>query len=169
MFAGNFPPRGWAFCDGTILQISSYSALFSIMGTTYGGDGRVTFGLPDLRGRAPIHAGDGPGLTSRVLGSTGGATEVTLTEDEMAAHRHPVLAMDTEPHHANPEGKSLARGVDGALPYASDAPSVDMSSSLIRNELGLNGRSVAGPHNNMQPVLAINFIIALVGLFPSRS
>ena len=164
MFAGNFPPRGWAFCDGALLPISSNSALFSIVGTIYGGDGRTNFALPDLRGRAPMHAGSGPGLSRRNLGERGGASEVALTESQMAAHSHPVLAMDTSPQFANPEGKSLARGAQGALPYSTEAPSVDMSSGMVKSRFG-----PGEAHNNLQPLLAINFIIALEGLYPSRS
>jgi microcystin-dependent protein len=131
LFANNFAPRGWAFCDGQLLSIAQHTALFSLLGTTYGGDGRTTFGLPDLRGRTAIGEGTGPGLTPRTLGSKTGVENVTLTEAQMPSHAH-------------------------TLPLP---PSSDMTGSTGGNQ----------PHTNMQPSLALNYIIALVGTFPSRS
>ena len=165
MFAGNFAPRGWAFCDGAIQEIRNNPALFSILGTIYGGDGRTTFGLPDLQGRAPMHYGAGPGLSERRLGEKDGVSEVTLTLNQMAAHRHPLVAIDAPPQFANPDGNSLAQGMEGALPYAAESPSVNM----MESEYGTAGDSQNEPHLNLQPLQVVHFIIALEGFFPSRS
>lgn len=158
MFGGNFAPRGWALCDGQLLAISSHSALFSILGTTYGGDGQTTFGLPDLRGRAPVHAGHGPGLSAYRLGEKTGSETVTLTTNQIPAHTHQLEAV------GNPANSSDARnnGLGLAEIYVAGDPEAQMNPASIRNTGG--GQS----HNNIQPVLAVNYIIALVGLYPSR-
>lgn len=162
MFAGNFAPRGWAFCNGQLLPIAQYSALFSILGTTYGGDGRTTFALPDLRGRAPVHAGTGPGLTNRNLGSKGGAETVTLTEAQMPQHDHRAFAVKAKADGRLPAGKMLARPDDNLFAD----PSNDRA-KLADRTIGDTGGGQA--HDNMPPFLALNYIIALQGTFPSRS
>ena len=165
MFGGNFAPRGWALCDGQLLDIASHSALFSILGTTYGGDGRTTFGLPDLRGRVPMHAGNGPGLTPRNLGQKFGAENVQLSTQEMPSHNHvaSMHAESTAAGTANPQGNMLAGGVFYAAPVAADNRTMAAESIVVNNTGG------SQPHNNIQPVQVVNYIIALVGTFPSRS
>ncbi len=164
MFAGNFPPRNWAFCDGQLLQISQYQALFSILGTTYGGDGRTTFALPDLRGRVPIHSGSGagPGLTTRGLGSTGGAEAVALGAANIPGHSHTVKASTSEGGFDSPEGRYPARPASGIPQYGDQA-----DTALAGDAVADFG--TASPHENMPPFLALNYIIALVGTFPSRN
>ena len=158
-FAGNFAPRGWAFCDGQSLAISSNTALFSILGTTYGGDGRTTFALPDMRGRMPVHDGNGPGLSQRRLGQKSGTETVALTAAEMPSHSHTAMASSASGSLNTPEGNVLAgirRGYD-------DSANVAMDASAIAN----NGGGQA--HNNMPPFQVLNCIIATQGIFPSRS
>ena len=166
IFAGNFAPRGWAFCDGQLLPISQNTALFSLIGTTYGGDGRTTTALPNLKGRLPMHPGRGPGLTSRRLGQRGGVEMVTLSEAQMPNHNHSMMG-DNAPASTNAAAadgtSSLARSA-GGFAYQSDSNSLV---SLNDGALANTGGSQA--HNNMQPYLVLNFIIALVGLYPSRS
>ncbi len=163
IFAGNFAPRGWAFCDGQLLPIAQNTALFSLIGTIYGGDGRSTTALPNLQGRAPMHPGRGPGLTSRRLGERGGVEDVTLSEAQMPNHTH---TMGVVPVPGNQDDASasetLSRAV-GANLFHTSANLVAMANET----LPIVGGSQA--HNNMQPFLTINFIIALQGLFPSRS
>lgn len=164
MFGGNFAPRGWALCDGQLLPISQYSALFSILGTTYGGDGRSTFGLPDLRGRVPMHAGTGAGLTPRQLGERGGQETVTLTTNQIPAHSHTIFAVSAVGDSNDPNNRLLANtGAFDNEYSANTSGHVAMSSSMVQN-VG-NGQ----PHNNVQPFLCVNFIIALQGTYPSRS
>lgn len=164
IFAGNFAPRGWAFCDGQLLPISQNTALFSLIGTTYGGDGRSTTALPNMKGRAPMHPGRGPGLTSRRLGQRGGVETLTLTEAQMPNHNHSVRASDLRAGSGTAVGNFLAEPRDGLL-YQTNTGSnlVPMAEQALPN----TGGSQA--HNNMQPFLTMNFIIALVGLYPSRS
>ena len=154
LFAGNFAPRGWAFCNGQLLSISQNTALFSLLGTTYGGNGQTTFALPDLRSRVPVHPGQGPGLSSYQLGQSGGAETVTLGVNQLPAHTHAATSppVDTAATSNRPtSGMAPARG--GA--YA-PGPSV-----------GSTGGSQ--PHTNLQPHLALNYIIATQGIFPSRN
>lgn len=160
-FGGNFAPRGWAFCDGQLLPIAAYSALFSILGTTYGGDGITTFGLPDLRGRAAIHAGHGPGLSPYGLGETGGREDVTLTVRELPSHTHATrTAYSTGPGTtASPSGAVNAEAEEDIY-GASDATDTGPST-------GATGGSI--PFDIRQPWLGVNFIIALQGIYPSRS
>lgn len=168
MFAGNFAPRGWAFCQGQILSIAQNTALFSILGTTYGGNGQTTFALPDLRGRAPMQPGQGPGLSSRTLGEQGGSENVTLLITQMPAHNHTVNANGSPGNGSVPTGSVWAEVVnpaDNALmgAYTNAAPNTTMSA----NAIGTAGGSQ--PHNNMSPFTCVNFIIALQGIYPSRN
>jgi microcystin-dependent protein len=161
MFAGNFAPRGWAFCDGQLLAVSQNDALFSLYGTIYGGDGRTTFGLPDLRGRIPLHQGHGPGLSERRLGSKGGAEKVTLTTNQLASHSHSWNANTANGTGEAPAGKVLGnpQGMRFWEPANQD---VDLASSTIANTGG------SQPHTNLMPTLCVHFICALVGIYPSR-
>ena len=166
IFAGNFAPRGWAFCNGQLLPISQNTALFSLIGTTYGGDGRTTTALPNLQGRAPMHPGRGPGLTARRLGQRGGVETVTLTEAQIANHNHPLQVFTPTPATTNAadSNSSLARSAGG------NAYQTDVSANIVSlNEGTIENTGGGQAHNNLQPFLAINFIIALVGLYPSRS
>ena len=158
MVGFNFAPRSWAFCDGQILSISQNTALFSLLGTTYGGDGRTTFALPDLRGRVPLHPGNGPGLSSYTLGQKSGVETVNLTQNQIPAHSHFPLCSSDDPNSGSPtSGYSAAVGT----PIYSTSQNGNMGATS----------SVGGSqaHENRQPYLAINFCIALQGLFPSRS
>lgn len=163
IFAANFAPRNWAFCDGQLLPISQNTALFSLIGTTYGGDGRTTMGLPNLQERAPMHSGNGPGLTQRYQGQSGGSSTHTLTEVEMTAHTH-TISGTTDPGNRGEVSPSSRYAVSplGDKQYAA-SPAEPMAATAI-----LPGGS-GQPHNNMPPYLALNFIIALAGTYPSRS
>lgn len=166
LFGGNFAPRGWAFCDGQLMPIASYSALFSLLGTTYGGDGRTTFGLPDLRGRVPMHAGNGPGLSPRLIGQAVGTESVTLSEAELPSHNHEVLVAAATATNNRARGDAIGRSdiyVDNIPADPTTQPSVALNENTIANAGGGQG------HYNMQPTLCINYIIALQGIFPSRS
>lgn len=161
MFGGNFAPRGYALCAGQLLAISQNDALFALIGTVYGGDGQTTFGLPDLRGRAPMHFGQGPGLPSYSLGQTLGTETVTLTAQELPTHSHTLGAN---------AGPGSGAGPAAAVWAQSTATQNYGASANTQMNAGLVG--VAGgnqPHDNMPPSLAINFIIALEGIFPSRN
>ncbi len=157
IFAGNFAPRGWAFCNGQVLPIAQNTALFSLLGAAYGGDGRVTFALPDLRGRAPMHWGEGPGLTPRTPGEAGGEETVTLLQTQLPAHAHAVGAVAAAGDAKSPAGALLA----DAPVYASHP-----SAALAPQTIAVAGAS--HPHNNMMPSLPLQFIIALEGVFPPR-
>lgn len=161
-FAGNFAPRGWAFCDGQLLSISQNTALFSILGTTYGGDGRTTFGLPDVRGRVLVHAGNGPGLSSRRLGEIGGTETVILTVNQMPNHTHTLRASGGPATSVTPNGNVLASPGRTRL-YDSGAANANMNASAITSAGGNES------HNNMQPYNTLNCIIALTGIYPSRN
>ena len=161
MFAGNFAPRGWAFCDGQLLAVSQNDALFSLLGTIYGGDGRTTFGLPDMRGRIPLHQGTGPGLSPRRLGAKSGDEKVALTTSQLASHGHDFNASTEIATVTGPQGKVIAR-TSGNL-YEATTQNADFSSAMIANTGG------SQPHNNLMPTLCIHFIIALVGIYPSRN
>ncbi len=173
MFAGNFAPRGWAQCNGQLMPISQNTALFSLLGTTYGGDGKSTFALPDLQGSTPIGQGQGPGLTDRFLGEQSGSSNVTLLQSEMPLHTHSfnVSNNDADPNGngANPTNQYLAKGGydDGSNSgvvayYTTSAPNVTM------NPLADSITGSSFPHNNMMPYLTVLFIIALQGVFPPR-
>ncbi len=166
MFAGNFAPRGWALCNGQLLAISQNTALFSLLGTNYGGDGRTTFGLPNLQGRAPLHPGDGPGLTSRQLGELGGEETVNLTPAQIPAHTHNFLCSSATGDQSTPVGNVCAVGAGqrGQAFYA-DAPG---ASPPALNAGALSSTGGGAAHNNLPPYLAVNFIIALQGIFPPR-
>jgi microcystin-dependent protein len=162
IFAGNFAPRGWAFCGGQLLPIAQNTALFSIIGTTYGGDGRTTTGLPSLEGRAPMHPGSGPGLTTRRLGEVGGTEIETLSQAELANHSHDMKGTaESGDLNAPTSTRTLARS-SGGFAYLPSASLVDLATEALPEAGG------SQTHNNMQPFLAINFIIALVGLYPTR-
>ena len=169
MFGFSFAPRGWAFCNGQILPISSNQALFSLLGIVYGGDGRTTFILPDLQGRCPINQGPGPGLTSRNLGSKAGVERVTLTGNEIPSHAHSlsggsIATTSAVGNQTIPNGNKLAKANDGESNY-SDAES-NGTMALSGNTANAGGSQ---SHENMPPFLTINFCIAMVGIYPSRS
>ena len=157
MFGGNFAPAGWQFCDGSLLPISEYETLFNLIGTTYGGDGQSTFAVPDLRGRIPIHMGNG-----FVLAETGGVEQVTLTVSQIPAHSHPLLATTSIASDSQPNNNVLAQTstYDG---YQSSPPTTPMAPQSITMVGG------SQPHNNMQPYLCVTFIISLFGIFPSQT
>lgn len=163
MFAGNFPPAGWAFCDGQLQAISENDPLFQLIGTTFGGDGQATFGLPDLRGRVPIHQGVSPNGTSRVLGEVAGVEQVTLTTQQIPAHTHPFSASTDPATDSSPAGAVTGGDVAVDLYSTIPAPLLAMSNQM----LGPVGGSQ--PHENMQPFLCLSFIIALAGVFPSQT
>lgn len=163
IFAGNFAPRSWAFCNGQLLPIAQNTALFSLIGTTYGGDGRTTTALPNLQGRAPMHPGNGPGLSSRRLGQKTGVETVSLTETQIPSHLHTARGSENAAVASAPTGNYVARGGGrGVNTYLNADTSVGTSKALLETGGGQ-------AHNNLQPYLAINFIIALQGLYPSRS
>lgn len=163
IFAGNFAPRNWAFCDGQLLPISSNSALFSLLGTIYGGDGRTTFALPDLRGRVAIGPRHGPGLSSYREGQKGGVEEVTLTQMDMPSHTHTLHAETDAADQVNPQGRMLALP---AAPIYAEVIATD-DRVMATQSIGMSGGNQS--HENRQPFLAINYIIALQGVYPSRS
>ena len=156
MFAGNFAPAGWMFCEGQLLPISENETLFQLIGTTYGGDGESTFALPDLRGRIPIHQGN-----SFVLAETGGTEEITLTVNQIPAHSHPFLASTSVAQDPSPLNKTVGQVAGGGLIYIQDAIDSNMSPQAITPVGG------SQPHTNFQPYLCVDFIISLFGIFPS--
>lgn len=162
IFAGNFAPTGWATCDGQLMPISQNTALFSLLGTFYGGDGKSTFALPNLAGSAPIGQGQGPGLSLRSLGEVGGETTVTLLGTKMPAHNHSVLASNQIGTDRTPQGEDLARS-KGMNLYGPSGTIVPLASQATTSA----GSSL--PHNNLQPYLAMTFIIAMQGIFPPRT
>lgn len=155
MFAGNFAPMGWMMCEGQLLPISENETLFQLIGTTYGGDGQSTFALPDLRGRLPLHQGNG-----LILAETGGAEEITLTTNQIPAHSHPFMASVSVSNQSAPNNSVVAQSAAADL-YIEDTPTANMTAGAI----GAVGGSQ--PHTNFQPYLCVNFIISLFGLFPS--
>lgn len=163
IFAGNFAPRSWAFCNGQLLPVAQNTALFSLIGTTYGGDGRTTTALPNLKGRAPMHPGSGPGLTSRRLGEKLGSETVTLSEAQMPSHTH---ALDVSARGANdndPTANARLGMTSGGFLYGAGSNLAEMGNNALASQGG------SQTHNNLQPFIAMNFIIALAGLYPSRS
>jgi microcystin-dependent protein len=165
MFGGNFCPRGWANLDGQLLPINQNDALFSLLGTTYGGDGRTTFGLPDLRGRVPLHMGQGPGLTNKNLGAKGGTEKHALRISEMPKHQHVLNASKGKGSQPVPTGNLLATQSRKSQIYAT--PRAGALTPMNRTVVAPEGQGQA--HNNMQPFLAIRFCIALQGVYPSRN
>ena len=163
MFAGNFPPVGWAFCEGQTLPISENDALFTLIGTTYGGDGQETFNLPNLQSRVPMHMGNGPDGVNYPLAQMAGTESVTLTTQQIPIHTHPLTASTGDGTSPNPQGNVLAQTPAGITPYFEDAPSANMSPSAITPVGG------SQPHENCQPFLCINFIISLFGIFPTQT
>jgi microcystin-dependent protein len=155
MFAGNFAPAGWMFCEGQLLPISENETLFQLIGTTYGGDGQSTFQLPDLRGRLPIHQGNGS-----ILAETGGAEEITLTVNQIPAHSHPLLASTGPATGSTPVGNLTAESASLSI-YIEDAPGVSLNPAAVSPVGG------SQPHTNFQPYLCVDFIISLFGIFPS--
>jgi microcystin-dependent protein len=156
MFAGNFAPAGWMFCEGQLLPISENEPLFVLIGTTYGGDGQSTFALPDLRGRLPIHQGNG-----FILGEEGGVEEVTLTTQQIPVHSHPMLGSTNLSQDTSPAGKVVGQTGGGILLYIQDSTDSNMSPQAVTPVGG------SQPHTNLQPYLCVDFIISLFGLFPS--
>ena len=170
LFGGNFAPRAWAFCEGQLLAISTNTALFSILGCTYGGDCRTTFALPDLRGRTAIGAGDGPGLTSRSLGAKTGSTTVTLTATQIPSHNHAVNANNVTGNLNVPMNAFPAEGQTAGNP-PNIVPINPMYASTANSQMNINSNGLTGgsqSHNNMQPSLAVYYIICMQGIFPSR-
>ena len=161
-FPYNFAPRSWTFCNGQLLPVSSNTALFSLLGTTYGGDGRTTLGIPDMRGRAPIHPGSGPGLSTYRSGEKGGVENVALTVNEFPTHTHNLAGTNNIGNQSSPAGGALSR--DGRdQTYRNEAPNTDMhADSVVSAGSGL-------AHNNMPPYLALNCNIALNGVYPQRN
>jgi len=172
-----FAPRDWSWCQGQLIPISSNTILYTLLGTTYGGDGRQTFGLPNLMGRAPMHPGRGPGLTYRTLGEHGGADEVTLNVQQIPAHKHLLqgakgTGSDLPPDHSIPTANRMITGFGDAetkTPTSAyvKAPDSERFTQMASNAIGSYGNSQA--HENRQPFLAVNFCIALNGIFPTRS
>ena len=164
IFPFNFAPKGWAFCDGQILPLSQNTALFSLLGTTYGGDGKSNFALPDLQGRAPMHPGQGPGLSLHDLGETGGSDAVTLLESEIPSHVHTLRGHDGDQADAQipSPNTSLAQSANGFAYQSNVSGLVQMHPDALPPTGGDQ------PHNNMQPYLTLNFCIALQGVFPQR-
>lgn len=175
IFAGNFPPRGWAFCNGQILSIAQNTALFSILGTTYGGNGQTTFALPDLRGRAPIGWGQGPGLSNYSLGEVIGTESITMLSSQMPTHTHPITTtIKTQSQQGDlvtPVATSAISAVkdingDPAKGFSSAAPDIDLTSAATSTAGVVGGNQ---PISIMQPILSISYIIATEGIFPSRN
>ncbi|MCB1860779.1 MAG: phage tail protein [Gammaproteobacteria bacterium] len=172
MFGGNFAPRSWALCDGQLLSISQNTALFSILGTTYGGDGRTTFGLPDLRGRVPMHPGNGPGLTPRSLGQKAGVEDVLLNTNQIPSHTHTATSTANAVTPAGNSNDAAGNfwaddaGVASGT-YHSGPANAAMNAGAVTTTLANTGGNQE--HTNVQPFLCVNFIIALQGVFPSRN
>ena len=163
IFPFNFAPKGWAFCNGQLLPISQNTALFSLLGTTYGGDGKSNFALPNLQGQAPMHPGQGPGLSLYVLGQTGGSATVTLLQTNLPSHSHAMSAVNQPGEDASPANEALARSVGASLyQTTTDANVVQYAPSAVSPTGG------GQPHNNLMPYLTLNFNIALQGVFPAR-
>jgi len=163
IFPFNFAPKGWAFCNGQLLPLSQNTALFSLLGTTYGGDGKSTFALPNLEGSAPMHPGQGPGLSLHDLGETGGSQFVTLLQSEIPAHGHAWNASNQDGTDQSPVNELMAGGVGGVSTYAAPSAIKQFNPQVITPAGGDQ------PHNNMQPFLTLNFCIALQGVFPPRT
>jgi microcystin-dependent protein len=162
----NFAPRGWALCNGQLLPIAQNQALFALLGTTYGGDGRVSFGLPDLRGRVPVHQGDGPLTSPYVMGQAGGTETVTLTTPQIPAHTHGLAGFNGSPTTNNPSGAFIATA---QTPAGDGVNSFAPSTNAALSPASISASGGNQPHSNIQPYLCVNFVIALTGIFPSRN
>jgi len=162
MFAGNFAPAGWMFCEGQLLPISEYETLFNLIGTTYGGDGQSTFALPDLRGRLPVHQGQGSGLSSYTLAETGGAEAVTLTAQQIPVHTHPYVVAAGAGNQISPSGNLSSQSFN-VTPYINDVPGGAFNPAAVTPTGG------SQPHTNLQPYLCVNYIVSLFGIFPSQT
>lgn len=163
MFGGNYPPRGWAFCNGQELPIQKYQALFAVIGTTYGGDGRTTFALPNLQAAVPVGAGQGGGLSNRPLGQRGGQAAVPLNFQQLPPHSHLAASSEAKGNQKSPAGRVWSASADGAPVYASGAPNATMKPDAL---------AFAGegkPHNNLPPYQCVSYVIALEGFFPRSS
>ncbi|MFO6424104.1 phage tail protein [Motilimonas sp. KMU-193] len=165
MFAGNYPPRNWTYCDGQLLSIKDYNALFSLLGTQFGGDGRQTFGLPDLRGRVPVHSGTGPGLKPRIQGQKMGAEDVALTANQLPEHNHPMQVSIQQGSTDDLYGAVLAES--GVVTY--NAPAKDETGIAPLNASAEGSEGGDTKHYNMMPYLGMRFIISLIGVYPSRN
>ena len=163
MFGGNFAPRNWAYCDGSLINVNDNTALFSILGTTYGGDGRTTFALPDLRGRLPMHPGSGPGLSTRRLGQKGGHENVTLNTNQLPAHSHSgnIKGLEEDANATDLADKALANHTG----YHTGTPDTD----LVAGTVNFNNTGGGQSHDNVQPFLCVNFIMLMTGIYPSRN
>lgn len=172
LFAGNFAIRGWLLCQGQLVSIAQNQVLFSLLGTTYGGDGQTTFALPDLRSRVPLHQGTGIGQTNRVLGEIGGTETVVLTQNQLPSHTHQLIALTGNatlmtPANALPATPSTA---EGELLYLSGtAPNPPAITDAPPNPASVSATGGNGPHNNLMPLLAMNYLIASEGIFPSQN
>ena len=155
IFAGNFAPAGWMFCEGQLLPISENETLFQLIGTTYGGDGQSTFALPDMRSRIPMHQGN-----NHILAEMGGVESVTLTVQQIPVHKHPLVVTNNIAGQTNPQGNLLGQSTQATM-YISDQPNVPMAAYVVAASGG------SQPHTNIQPYLCVNFIISLFGIFPS--
>lgn len=171
LFGGNFAPRNWSFCNGSLLPIASNTALFSLVGTIYGGNGSTTFGLPDLRGRTAVHQGNGPGLQPVSLGETGGSESITLTQNNLPSHTHvassSVAVNDATGDQRSPGGHFLARDSSNDRLYSNGIPAASLNAGAVSVNVGSTGSGAA--LSNRTPYLGIHYIIALQGIFPSRN
>lgn len=170
MFGGNFAPLNWAFCNGQLLSISEYDALFALIGTTYGGDGQSTFGLPDLRGRIPIGEGSGPGLTPRVIGESAGTETVTLTQNQLPTHSHTANVTSVTGDLPGPAINAVPAAL--ASPgrfYAAPSNVAPQPHTVAMNPASIGPAGGNQPHDNIMPSLCVSFIISLAGVFPSRN
>jgi microcystin-dependent protein len=172
MFGGNFAPQGWMTCSGQLLPISEYQVLFNLIGTTYGGDGQSSFGLPDLQGRVPINQGQGPGLSARVIGQKSGTETVTLTTTQIPGHTHSINAVNANANQQVPAGNSIlanevttATGGGNAFAYVSGTPAT--TSTMLPASLNMAGGNL--PHENIQPVMAVTYCISPFGIYPSQN
>ena len=163
MFAGNYAPQGWLICDGSLVSIAENDVLFNLIGTTYGGDGQTNFALPDLRGRVPVHAGAGLGLSARSLAQKGGVEHVTLTQNQLPAHSHAPYASNDPATNSY----TAANGVPGNTGGTSVYGQMGTPEPMLANAIGSAGSNM--PHNNMAPYLCVNFIISLYGLYPMQN
>ncbi|MGD8190188.1 phage tail protein [Brevibacillus ginsengisoli] len=168
LFGGNFPPKNWAFCDGQLMSIATNPALFSILSTTYGGDGKTNFALPNLMGRAPLQQGQGPQGYNRTLGEAGGATEVTLQLSQLPAHTHQVSAQDSVGNTNNPKDAIWAQPPIQGKFIKTQEPLYATAGTSTMNLGALKTAGMGMPHNNRQPYLGLNFIICLNGYYPTR-